>query len=431
MSEALNSLAAQSRIVDEIIVWDDGSEDDTEKTVRAAAGPVRYFRSENGGKSRALNAAIAQARGDWIWICDDDDIALPHAAETLSALLLANPSAGFAAGGYKRFSNAPETGEPVLSGPGYWPDLSEGSVLRHLLEDIFLFQNATLVRRSCYEAVGPFREDLARSIDYDMIVRLAARFPAAVIETPLFHQRKHSGARGPAAARHAASRSEEVWKGADKLVFEGLLEALQPDLFTNMFEAAVPGHAARAGRLQRGCVFARRTDWQVALQEFRAAAALVPGMALSPVEKTICRRALAGKHGCAEALRPDVRGALAGLAAGSPLGAEIAAALARGTGWRLRAAVRGGDLRVAAALLGFASRLLVAGRQRRPRLAAGRLAERCDYPEGGAGRCRPDPGIGTQKRKSPADSAEASTPMIVRLLPASSVITAFPSAVVR
>lgn len=380
LSEALNSLAAQSRIVDEIIVWDDGSEDDTEKTVQAAAGPVRYFRSENGGKSRALNAAMSEARGDWIWICDDDDIALPHAAETLSTLLLTNPSAGFAAGGYKRFSCEPATGKPVLSGPGYWPDLSEGSVLRHLLEDIFLFQNATLVRRSCYEAVGPFREDLHRSIDYDMIVRLAARFPAAVTETALFHQRKHGGARGPAAARHAAARSEEVWKSADKLVFEGLLGTLQPELFAEMFEAAVPGHAARAGRLQRGCVFARRTDWQTALEEFRAAALLLPRMALSTVERSICRRALAGKHGCAEALAPDVRDALAALAAGSPLGAEIVAALARGTGWRMRAAVQSGDLRMAAALLGFASHLLVAGRGRRSRLVAGRLLERRDYP---------------------------------------------------
>ncbi|MEY8800924.1 glycosyltransferase [Leisingera sp. XS_AS12] len=380
----MNSLAAQRRIVDEIIVWDDGSDDNTEEIVRAAPGPVRYFRSQNGGKSRALNLAMAQARGDWIWICDDDDIALPHAAETLSQLLLTNPAAGFAAGSYKRFYCATPDGEPVLSGPGYWPDLGQGSVLRHLLEDIFLFQNATLVRRSCYEAVGPFREDLPRSIDYDMIVRLAARFPAVVTEAPLFHQRKHDGARGPAAARHAADRSEEVWKKADKQVFAGLSGILQPDLFTGMFEAADPDHAARAGRLQRGCVFARRTDWKTALEDFHAAAELLPAMALSPLEKAICRRALAGKHGCGEALEPEVRGALAGLAAGSALGAEIAAALVRGTGWRLRRALRSGDLRMASAVAGFAGRLLAAGKTRRPHVAAGRILERRAYPEGRA-----------------------------------------------
>jgi len=376
LSEALNSLAQQTRIVDEIIVWDDGSTDNTEQVARAADGPVRYFRSDNGGKSRALNKALAQASGDWIWICDDDDIALPQAAETLAGLLQANPSAGLAAGSYKRFTDDPTTGERVLTGPGYWPDLSEGSVLRHLLEDIFLFQNATLVRRSCYDAVGPFREDLPRSIDYDMIVRLAAQFPVAVTEEPLFHQRKHDGARGPAAARHAAARSDQVWKSADRQVFEGVQDILQAELFTSMFKAETPGHAARAGWLQRGCVHARRTDWQAALEDFRAATALLPDMALSPVERMICRRAMAGKHGCAEALAPEMRSVLAELASESLLGAEIVAALVRGAGWRLRAAARSGDWRLAGLWGRFAVQLLFAGGARRPRRTAGFLVER-------------------------------------------------------
>ncbi|MCL6285637.1 glycosyltransferase [Ruegeria sp. 2012CJ41-6] len=378
----MNSLACQTRIVNEIIVWDDGSTDDTEKVVRTAEGPVRYFRSENGGKSRALNAALAQARGDLIWICDDDDIVLPHAAETLTGLLRAHPSAGLAGGGYKRFSDDPAGGKRILAGPGYWPDLSEGSMLRHLLEDIFLFQNATLVRRSCYDAVGPFRENLPRSIDYDMIVRLAARFPVAVTEEALFHQRKHDGARGSVASRHAAAQSDAVWKTTDKQVFEGLRDILQPTLFTGMFEAETPDHAARAGRLQRGCVHARRTDWSMALEAFRMAAELLPDMALSPVEKKICHRAMAGKHGITEALTPDMCAALTELAAASPLGAEISAALMRGTAWRLRVALRDRDWSMAATLGRFIARLLSAGGTRRPRQAAGNLSERRDPPLG-------------------------------------------------
>jgi len=378
LAETLNSLAHQSRIVDEIIIWDDGSTDDTETVARAAQGPVRYFRSENGGKSRALNAALQHAQGDLIWICDDDDIALPHAAETLSDLLAANPKAGLAGGSYNRFSDDLVTGQRRVTGPGYWPDLSMGSVLRHLLEDIFLFQNATLVRRSCYDLVGPFREDLPRSIDYDMIIRLASRFPIAFTEEPLFHQRKHDGARGPASARHSATRSDEVWKAADRQVFDGLPDILRPSLFTGMFEATLPDHAMRAGHLQRGCVLARHGNWSAALEAFNAAALLVPEMALSPLEQMICRRAMAGKHGCAETLETETRVALEDLAASSPLGAAITSALVRGLTWRLRVAIRERDWSMAAGLAGSAVRLLAVGGIRRPAQPADRVSERRD-----------------------------------------------------
>ena len=214
LAEALAAIAGQTRPVDEIIVWDDGSSDATETVARAAAGPVRYFKSANGGKSRALNAAMAEATGSLIWICDDDDIALPHAAETLGALLGAHPEAGVAGASYRRFQSDPESGTRIEQGPGYWPDLSQGSVLRHLLEDIFLFQNATLVRRSAYDAVGAFREDLPRSIDYDMIIRLALHTTVVMTQETVFLQRKHDGLRGPAAARHAADRSDEIWAAA-------------------------------------------------------------------------------------------------------------------------------------------------------------------------------------------------------------------------
>lgn len=357
--ETLQSLDAQTRPVEEIIVWDDGSTDGTEEIVRSSPGPVRYFRSENGGKSRALNAALAEARGDMIWICDDDDLALPHAADTLSGILTRSPEAGVAAGSYRRFRDDPRTGERIESGPGYWPDLSEGSVLRHVLEDIFLFQNATLVRRELYDRAGPFREDLARSIDYDMLVRLALRAPVMVTEEPLFHQRKHDGDRGPAAARHVAAASEAVWKEADRAVFAPFRESIPLEVYTAFFEGEL---ASRAGRLQRACVYARRTDWEAAIEDFDAAARMAPETVLSEVERAICRRAMAGKHGVAEALAPPMRRQLAWLGQSNSVGAEITAMLIRGVLWRGKAAAKQGRVREAAAVARFAVGLKAAER---------------------------------------------------------------------
>lgn len=377
LREAIESLTAQTRPVEEIIVWDDGSTDGTGDAVSKLGTAVRYFRSENGGKARALNAALSEARGELIWICDDDDIALPHAAERLSGMLDAAPEAGVAAGSYRRFRQDPETGERIESDPGYWPDLSSGSVLRHLLEDIFLFQNATLVRRAVYERVGPFREDLARSIDYDMIVRLALCAPVLVTDEPLFLQRKHEGVRGPATARHAAARSDEVWKAADLEVFSRFHETVPLSVYSALYEGEL---AARAGRLQRACVYARRTDWVAATDDFEAAAAMRPDMGLTPVEKEICRRAMAGKHGVAEALTPETQGRLARLGRSGAAGAGITRALARGVLWRGRVAMRALQPGKVARVAGAALTLGTAGAGLGGTEPAGKVAERPQLP---------------------------------------------------
>ena len=356
LTQAVNALRTQTRRPDEIIVWDDGSTDETEAVARELGSAIRYFRAENGGKSRALNAAMAEATGDLIWICDDDDIALPDAAETLAGMLDAAPGTGIAGGSYRRFREDRD-GRRREQGPGYWPDLSTGTPMRHLLEDIFLFQNATMVRREIYDRAGPFREDLPRSIDYEMIVRLGLISPIALTDKPLFLQRKHDGDRGPAAARHAASKSDDVWKLADRAIFAEFREQIPLSFYESMFEAESPEFARRAALLQRGCVHARRTDWPSALEDFEAAADSAPSQPLCEVERLICRRAMGGKHGIEEALAPETRRRLAGLGRRGTAGASIAQALVRGLAWRLKVAVRAGRVGPARDILRLSSGL--------------------------------------------------------------------------
>lgn len=339
--EALRALQQQRRPVSQIIVWDDGSSDGTHEVIAGLEDPrLEYHRAENAGKAAALNAALTRTRGDYIWICDDDDIALPHASETLAGILDRDPEVGIAGGGYNRFRDTADGRD--ISGPGYWPDLSTGSPLRHLLEDIFLFQNATLVRRSCYDRVGPFREDLPRSIDYDMIVRLAVRYPITLADQTLFLQRKHDGLRGPASHRHAASASEQVWAQQDKVVFQGLRDHLPLSLMEAMFSGAPDAQIRRAAYLQRGAIFARHGLWPEALSDFESAATADPHSPLAAAETAICRRAVSGKHGVTLGGADQTR--LRQLRQSGPCGKAIAAGLGRGLLWSLRRAMEHRDV---------------------------------------------------------------------------------------
>lgn len=355
--EAIDALLHQTRPLHQIIVWDDGSTDQTPDLIgsilsKDGKGIIQYFRSENRGKSSALNQALKEVRGDYVWICDDDDIACYDAAAKMAGVLDSS-DVGIVAGAHSRFQLRSDTQEKEFFGTGYWPDLSTGSVVRHMLEDIFFFQNASLVRRSCFEAVGPFREDLSRSIDYEMFVRLGTRFPIKMIEDVLFHQRKHDGARGPAGQQHAASKSEEVWLEADRQIFDDLYSRLPMTFYRSLFSASNSDLVERASYLQRACVYARRCDWPRAIMDLKAAARIKENLGLAPIEIDIVIRAMAGKHGNAQAYSSPVRERILELNQFGQSGRTILKALGRGSVWRAREALRARDILLFARILTF------------------------------------------------------------------------------
>lgn len=354
--EAVAALRAQTRPLHQIIVWNDGSSDHTAEVMKQFVSDndtqILCFSADNAGKSKSLNQAMKHATGEYIWICDDDDIVTSDAAAVMGACLDAS-SIGLVAGRHERFQMDPTSGKKITSDTGYWPDLSSGSVMRHVLEDIFFFQPATLVRRNVYDAVGPFNENLNRSIDYDMFVRLVTRFSATVLDTVLFEQRKHDGDRGAAGNRHVASQSEAVWKETDREIFAQFRDHLPISLYEGMFEGADAHLVKRAGLLQRGCTYARRSDWTHALEDFELAIKVLPDRDLTATEHAIAVRSMAGKHGCSDAFRAPVMAKLLRLRRINASGKSLCRALARGAVWRGRAALTAKDTKEAARVSWF------------------------------------------------------------------------------
>lgn len=92
----LRSILAQDRPVDEIIVSDDGSTDDTVERVRQvlAAGsvPWQLLPGQRLGITQNFARAVGACTGDVIFLSDQDDTWLPHKVSSLLDLLESDPA---------------------------------------------------------------------------------------------------------------------------------------------------------------------------------------------------------------------------------------------------------------------------------------------------------------------------------------------------
>jgi peptidoglycan/xylan/chitin deacetylase (PgdA/CDA1 family)/glycosyltransferase involved in cell wall biosynthesis len=101
IEDAVRSLAASAYPDFEVIVVDDGSEDDTSERVAALALPgVRLLRQANRGKAAALNRGVAAARHDLIVTVDADTVFEPGTLRRLVAPFR-NPGVGAVSGNTK------------------------------------------------------------------------------------------------------------------------------------------------------------------------------------------------------------------------------------------------------------------------------------------------------------------------------------------
>lgn len=324
--ESIASILSQTRPIDQILIIDDGSSDGTSEVVSKITGPIDYHKQENTGKSGALNAGLQLASGDYIWICDDDDIVLPRAAELLSRPL-DNTSSSFSFGRYRRFIG--DNQQNTFDG-GYWPDNVADTWIA-LLEDFFPHQPGMMVRKTAYNTAGPFRTDLTRSQDYEMILRLARFGEASFVDEVVFLQREHDGERGSAKDRFAASGKFDKWVNYDKIIFKELYEKLDLLEYSN---------DRRQALLQRACIMFRHGLFSEAICDFRSAARMGGDSSPTDVELAIARRVLIGKYGCEQLadgrMASELRAAFGSGVWGRTVCAEVAKALI----WRARNALQ-------------------------------------------------------------------------------------------
>jgi glycosyltransferase involved in cell wall biosynthesis len=198
LREALDSLLAQTYRNTEIILLDDASTDATPQIATEYAGRIAYVRQpSNLGIYDNVNLGIARAEGDFIATYHSDDVYLPTIVEAQVAYLNAHPEVGalFASAIFIDAESREYGRMPLPQEIRGEEPLDYRTVLNALLryKNRFLICPAAIVRASVHREVGSYRPRYGIVSDLDMWLRIASRYPIAVLESHLIKYRRFHG----------------------------------------------------------------------------------------------------------------------------------------------------------------------------------------------------------------------------------------------
>lgn len=170
--ETLESLLNQTFTDFEALVINDGSQDATLDVVASFKDSrIKVFSYPNSGPSASRNRGIALASGEYISFLDADDLWTSDKLEAQLQALQAYPEAALA---YSWTDFINESNQFLRRGS--YINVT-GDVYKHLLLTDFLENGSNpLVRKQALVEVGEFDESLTHGEDWDMWLRLAARY---------------------------------------------------------------------------------------------------------------------------------------------------------------------------------------------------------------------------------------------------------------
>ena len=173
IAKAIESCLRQTFPPHEIVVVDDASTDSTAEVAESFPSPVQVIRlAENMGESVARNRGVQASTGDWLAFLDADDWFLPEKLDAQRRCALEHEHAVLIYTGFLSSLDGVES--PARFNPP--------TVLEPMLRYNCAFHVGTVaLRRDAFDAVGGFDSSHKGTEDWDLWLRLAARYSVQAI----------------------------------------------------------------------------------------------------------------------------------------------------------------------------------------------------------------------------------------------------------
>jgi glycosyltransferase involved in cell wall biosynthesis/peptidoglycan/xylan/chitin deacetylase (PgdA/CDA1 family)/SAM-dependent methyltransferase len=184
LTEAIESVLAQTYSHYEIVVVDDGSTDNTAEVAGRYPG-VRCVRQDNHGLAAARNTGIRKSSGDYLVFLDADDRLLPCALEVGLACLRSHPECAFVAGRCARITS---DGQPIPTTENARLDSDPYSCL---LSSCPVLVPAVMYRRATFQTFPGFDTSLFAAEDYHLYYRIARELPIHFHDVVVAEVRQH------------------------------------------------------------------------------------------------------------------------------------------------------------------------------------------------------------------------------------------------
>ena len=175
-----------------LIVADDGSDAETRAYLRTLEADSRVrllWLTHTGIPAIVRNAALREARGEYVAFLDSDDLWAPEKLSRQVATLRSRPMCGWC---YTAISHINGSGQ-ALTEPVFGPWLPcDGAVFERLVTGPVVIRTpSVLAARELVARAGGFDETIRSGEDYDLWLRLALVSDVALLDEPLVHVRRH------------------------------------------------------------------------------------------------------------------------------------------------------------------------------------------------------------------------------------------------
>ncbi|MEA3500414.1 MAG: glycosyltransferase, partial [Candidatus Marinimicrobia bacterium] len=199
ISRAIDSVLNQTYKPLEIIVVDDGSTDKTDDILKSYSDKIKVIHQKNSGVSAARNNGIKNSVGKWIALLDSDDEWLPNKLQLEVDYINKNHRI-----------NILQTEEIWIRdgrrvNPKKYHKKISGDIFKKSLELCLVSPSAVIFKRSLFDEIGDFDEELPVCEDYDYWLRTSLKYHVGLVNK--FGIKKYGG--------HSDQLSQKYW-GMDR-----------------------------------------------------------------------------------------------------------------------------------------------------------------------------------------------------------------------